>query len=173
MSALDRLRSVFSGRRGRTGWSDQSAMESEIEDEVRMHIQERADDLERGGMSPDEAKRRAQIEFGSRERFKEEIRETQAGYRFEHFRADVRFGARMLRKAPGFAAIAVLTLALGIGATTAVFSVVNTILIKPLPYATPDRIAMMWWRAPISLQQVDEFPWSPREFNFWCARCTG
>jgi predicted permease len=161
MSLLDRMRSVFSGR------SELARMEREIEEEVRVHIQNRADDLQRRGLTRDEAQRGAQIEFGSRERFKEEIRETRAGYQMEHLVADTRFGVRMLRKAPGFAAIAVLTLALGIGATTAVFSVVHTILIKPLPYAAPDRIVMVWWNAPISLQQVDEFPWSPREFNFF------
>jgi len=78
---------------------------------------------------------------------------------------DIRFGSRILATKPGFTCVAILTLAIGIGATTAAFSFVNAILLKPLPYSNPDRIVMLWWRAPISsTQNLEQFPWGLRDF---------
>src|SRR6266566_1291828 len=96
--------------------------ERELEEELGSHIQLRADELERYGCTRAEAKRRARIEFGSPERFKEECREELGGNFIDILMQDVRFSLRMLRKSPGFSAVAIMTMALCIGATTAIFS---------------------------------------------------
>jgi len=125
-----------------------SQTESELEEELRAHIQFRADNLERSGLGRIEAERRARIEFGGHEGFKEECREAIAGNFIDVFLQDLRFGSRILRKSPGFAVVAILTIALGIGATTAIFSVVDATLLEPLPYPQSEQL--------VSIQ--DDFP---------------
>lgn len=118
--------------------------ERELDEEVRSHALLVADEKIRAGMSPQEAHRQARLELGGVEQVKEQVREMRAGHLVETLALDVRFGLRLLRKSPGFTAVAVLTLALGIGANSALFTVLDRTVIRPLPYANPDRLMMLW-----------------------------
>ena len=137
-SVRARLRALFFRRAG----------DRELDAEIRFHLERETEKNIQRGMAPDEAARRARIAFGGVQQTREAHRDVRGAPLIEEFIADSRFAVRTLLRSPALAGAAILTLALGIGANTAIFSAVNAVMLRPLPFAAPDRLVMVWEENP-------------------------
>jgi putative ABC transport system permease protein len=141
-------------------------IERDLDEELRAYVENAAEQKMRAGMSRESAFREARVEIGSMEGLKEDVREVGWEAALESFAQDIRYGVRMLRKNPAFTGVAVLALALGIGANTAMFSVIEAVLLRPLPYSNADslvRVASTWERGGV----MTTFSSSPPDFFDW------
>src|SRR5215467_7110110 len=145
MPVMDKLSQLW---RRLLFYARRDQFDRELEEEMRFHLEMKAEENAEAGMGPLEARYAARRQFGNQTLLQEVSRDMWGVRSIEALFQDLRYGARMLLKNPGFALIAVLTLALGIGANTAIFSVINGVLLKPLPYREPDRIARVYSEFP-------------------------
>ncbi len=155
---IHRVRGVFAA----------SAADDEFARELESHLQMHVDDCLHAGMRPDEARRAARLALGGVEATKDAYRDRRGLPMIETVIRDIRYGARVLRKSPGFSLAAVLILGLGIGSNTAIFSVVNAVVLRPLPFGDPARIMRVWHTPPreqFSGQPI--FAVSPANYLDW------
>ncbi|HYY96346.1 MAG TPA: ABC transporter permease, partial [Pyrinomonadaceae bacterium] len=151
---------LFGGRRKR---------DEELDEEIRSHLRMAARERVERGESPEQAEREARREFGNVALVKEVTRGMWGWSRLEEFARDIGYGLRMMQRAPAFSAVVVLTLALGIGANTAIFSVVNAVLLRPLPFKDPERVVMVWLKG-AEAAGGDRVPMSLADFLDWRAQ---
>ena len=144
-------------------------VEADLDDEIRSYLAMTADDLHRRGLQGDELRRQALLDLGGLDQVKEEVRDVRAGAQLDQVRQDIRHAVRMLRKRRGFAAVAISTLACGIGATTAIFSVFNTAMLRPLPYRDADRLYVIHEVIPAFAMTRPLVPVNALHFQEWRA----
>jgi putative ABC transport system permease protein len=152
---LLRLKAIFRRR----------TLDRDLDDEVAFHLSMREEENRRAGIAPDEARYAARRQFGNTSSLKERTRQMWTFSSSEEFFHDLRHAARLLRNKPAFTAVAVLTLAVGIGSSSAVFSVVNSVLLKALPYRQEQRLVMVWETKPN--EGRDHNVVSPANFMYW------
>ena len=153
-------------------WRDlfnKDRVETELSEEMNVYLELLTEEKKRMGREPAEARREALIEMGGLEQVKERVREVRMGTYIESVWQDARYGARTLIKNPAFTLTAVITLALGIGANTAIFSIVNELLLRPLPFGDAERIVMLWEVSPGGRRQNNT---SRANFQAWRERST-
>jgi len=158
MKLLRQLRDLFR----------KDALDREMSEEMGLHIELQAGLNRKAGMDPDEALYQAQRQFGGIEQIKEQARDVRSWVWLEQTRRDLAYGMRQLSRSPGFTIISVLTIALGIGACTALFSVANKMLLHPLDYEDPGQIVLFWETSPT----VPRGPTTPGSYNAWQAQTT-
>ena len=141
-------------------------VEREMDDEFRFHVDAYAEELKRRGLEPGEAERQARVEFGRVAQTKEACREARGADLLHSLLTDAGYGLRLLRRTPGSSGLAVVTLALGIGATTAVFSLVNAVLLRDLPYHDPERLVFLYEPIP-GIPGVPLEAWAPVNGDFF------
>jgi putative ABC transport system permease protein len=147
------------------GWFRPSVLDAEVSEELRFHLERQIETNIEAGMRPDEARRAAHLALGNIEAIREESRSGRPGALLRQIGRDVAFGIRLLRRAPGFAVTSALVVALGIGTTTAIFSVVYGVMLRPLPYGEPDRLVALWSRLPNSVQRARINPADHRDLR--------
>jgi predicted permease len=141
MGALAYLRRRLAGTWAK---ADRQELEDRLDDEIRFHVEQQTDKNRRAGMTPDEARRQALIRFGGVEQMREGTRDVFRAVRIEHLARDVRYGLRSLRRYPAFSAMAVLSLAIGIGANAVIFGVVNAALFRDSPLVQPETLVNIY-----------------------------
>jgi len=165
------------------GVSKPSEMESELDDEMRFHVEARAEQLAQSGLARDEAIRRARIEFGGTENYREECRESHGMRWFNDLKQDLRYGARSIRKSPGLMLVAVVTLALSVGSTALLAGMVKQWVLQSVTYPNADRLTVAWkvdtkkgWTSGVSALDLQDWQaknevfeslsgWAAEEFN--------
>jgi hypothetical protein len=143
-------------------------VERELEEELRYHLERQTEQNIRLGMTPQEARAAARRSFGGIEQAKELSRDARGTRWLAEFWQDLRYGGRLLLKKPGFSSIIILTLALGIGLNTAIFSVVYAVLLRPLPYEAPEKLVALYSMYP---KRISFGVWFPRRISSRSVAC--